>query len=327
MALKNSLSKHEKETLLDQTTMMGDRISQAMEDEGVSNRTLSVLMEVGERTVSDWKRDGTISLKRLPLLARHLNVTVEWLITGEESHTFQNVNDDDNVVQLERRIDPHAAYPHTSSVIRYVGIYELDEIRNEIREHPGGWIDHMSSFAKQPSERTCVGITLNKDKLDRPGIPSFILQYLIEGPHFERGSFVGYATDIAPARGKFCLFALKEKGRKEFVFVAGYYYPLGERMLSVNTMGDLYKNNDKGFVLRLDKDHSSPDDIVCEPDRFHDWEHDCSVLGVASWSCQWLDHVSMKHHTGLWERLDDVHAGRRIRSMEEPFPDDDPYLS
>ena len=42
MAAQNALSRQEKEELLQATTLMGDRIAQAMEDTGTSNRELSV---------------------------------------------------------------------------------------------------------------------------------------------------------------------------------------------------------------------------------------------------------------------------------------------
>ena len=47
-----------------------------------------------------------------------------------------------------------------------------------------------------------------------------------------------------------------------------------------------------------------------------DWDKDCRVLGVATWQTQWLDEVGMKHHTGIYERLDRVYEGRRIRPQK-----------
>ena len=317
MQKHKKISKTEEKQLLELTNTMGNRITLAMEDQGLSISWLANKMTVVDRTVSDWRKDGNVSTHRIPLLAKYLNTTVEYLMTGAEAHAFQQVSGDSNVVQMQMNVESDdITRPSQSIVMRYVGIYELDEVRDAIIDEPDEWLDLVRTFATKPTERTSLAVTLNKDKLDQPGIPAFCLQYLIDGPTFERGTFLGYAIDIAPARGKFCLYALKKKGENKFTFANGYYYNIGDRMLASSSMGKSYAYDNKGFVLRLDHDNPSTDDVYCTPEDFDDWSYHCRLMGVATWRNEWLDIVAMRHHTGLWERLDRVYEGRRIRDAE-----------
>ena len=320
MAIKAISAKRRKE-LLSLDDGMAERIKQIMEKQGILDRDLARALDVADRTIYNWKTTGQVSRKLLPLLAEYLNTTTEFLITGEEAHPFQKVRGDDNVVQMQHNIEHGDVFHKRQNILRYVGIYELDEVRDSIVDDPTNWLRHVMGFATKPTERTCLAVTLNADKLDQPGIPAFCLQYLIDGPNFERGTFLGYAIDIAPARGKFCLFALKRKGETKFTFANGYYYTLNDRMLASSSMGRNYSLDNKGFVLRLDHDNASEDDVYCYPHDFEDWRTDCRMLGVATWRNEWLDIVAMKHHSGMWERLDKVFEGRRVR-----YPGETAYI-
>ena len=320
MAIKAISAKRRKE-LLSLDDGMAERIKEIMEKQGILDRDLARALDVADRTIYNWKTTGQVSRKLLPLLAEYLNTTTEFLITGEEAHPFQKVRGDDNVVQMQHNIDHGDVFHKRQNILRYVGIYALDEVRDLIVDDPTKWLHHVMGFATKPTERTCLAVTLNADKLDQPGIPAFCLQYLIDGPNFERGTFLGYAIDIAPARGKFCLFALKRKGETKFTFANGYYYTLNDRMLASSSMGHSYSLENKGFVLRLDHDNASEDDVYCYPHDFEDWRTDCRMLGVATWRNEWLDIVAMKHHSGMWERLDKVFEGRRVR-----YPGETAYI-
>ena len=336
---KLKLKDQRPEYVLDREAM-AERMREAVEQcEDYGTTEIAEFCGCDRSLVYEWCRVGGSrpGMDNLTAFCKATGADWEWLMFGvsEETSKVGTHTDDDNVVQLERIIEAYDTHPRTSSVLRYVGIYELDEIRDAISDDPKLWINHISSFAKQPSERTCLAITLNADKLHLPGIPSFILQYLIDGPHFERGTFLGYATDIAPARGKFCTFAIKKRmtGHEQniytetgedprtFTIANGYYYPLHDRLLASTSMGDTYKQANKGFVLQLDRDNPSPDDVVCVPDDFDDWLWDCRILGVVTWMCHWQDDVALKNHTGMWERLDKVYEGRRIRQNEPMNPD------
>ena len=320
MAIKAISAKRRKE-LLSLDDGMAERIKEIMEKQGILDRDLARALDVADRTIYNWKTTGQVSRKLLPLLAEYLNTTTEFLITGEEAHPFQKVRGDDNVVQMQHNIEHGDVFHKRQNILRYVGIYELDEVRDSIVDDPTNWLRHVMGFATKPTERTCLAVTLNSERLDQPGIPAFCLQYLIDGPNFERGTFLGYAIDIAPARGKFCLFALKRKGETKFTFANGYYYTLNDRMLASSSMGHSYSLENKGFVLRLDHDNASEDDVYCYPHDFEDWRTDCRMLGVATWRNEWLDIVAMKHHSGMWERLDKVFEGRRVR-----YPGETAYI-
>jgi hypothetical protein len=76
----------------------------------------------------------------------------------------------------------------------------------------------------------------------------------------------------------------------------------------------------------MEPDRSNDDDVFVLPADFENWRQDCRVIGVATWMSHWLDDVALRHHTGLWERLDSVYEGRRLRDERwnylEPFNPD-----
>ena len=256
MAIKAISAKRRKE-LLSLDDGMAERIKEIMEKQGILDRDLARALDVADRTIYNWKTTGQVSRKLLPLLAEYLNTTTEFLVTGEEAHTFQKISGDDNVVQMQHNVE-HGDISRTTPniVMRYVGIYELDEISNAVKYSPSEWLNSVKAFAEKPSERTCLAITANKDKLHMPGMP----------------------------------------------------------------------HNNHGFVLRMEPDRSNDDDVFVLPADFENWRQDCRVIGVATWMSHWLDDVALRHHTGLWERLDRVYEGRRLRDERwnylEPFNPD-----
>ena len=336
MAIKAISAKRRKE-LLALDDGMAERIKEIMEKQGILDRDLARALDVADRTIYNWKTTGQVSRKLLPLLAEYLNTTTEFLVTGEEAHTFQKISGDDNVVQMQHNVE-HGDISRTTPniVMRYVGIYELDEISNAVKYSPSEWLNSVKAFAEKPSERTCLAITANKDKLHLPGMPSFVLQYLLDGPIIKRGTHIGYSLDIAPAFGKWCIFAMKTKAevaaakkenrKPEFRWAAGYYCTLNDRILPTTKQAHDYAHNNHGFVLRMEPDRSNDDDVFVLPADFENWRQDCRVIGVATWMSHWLDDVALRHHTGLWERLDRVYEGRRLRDERwnylEPFNPD-----
>ena len=337
MRKHKKISKTEEKQLLELTNTMGNRITQAMEDNDLSISWIAQQMGVVDRTVSDWRKDGNVSTHRIPLLAKYLNTTVEYLMTGAEAHTFQKVSGDDNVVQMQHNVE-HGDISRTTPniVMRYIGIYELDEISDAVKYNPSDWLKSVKAFAVKPSERTCLAITANKDKLHMPGMPSFVLQYLLDGPIIKRGTHVGYSLDIAPAFGKWCIFAMKTKAeiaaakkenrQPEFRWAAGYYCTLNHRALPTSKQAHDYAHNNDGFVLRMEPHRPNDDDVYVLPADFEYWKQDCRVIGVATWMSHWLDDGALRHHTGLWERLDRVYESRRLRDKRwnylEPFNPD-----
>ncbi len=62
-----------------------DRIEEVLEKKGISKTELSEALNIRRPTLSEWKKNGAIPSADIALkIAKYLNVSVEWLITGEE---------------------------------------------------------------------------------------------------------------------------------------------------------------------------------------------------------------------------------------------------
>lgn len=62
-----------------------DRIEEVLEKKEISKTELSEALNIRRPTLSEWKKNGAIPSADIALkIAKYLNVSVEWLITGEE---------------------------------------------------------------------------------------------------------------------------------------------------------------------------------------------------------------------------------------------------
>ena len=303
MAKSISITKKEVDRLLELTTGMGDRITRAMEDQGLSISWIAQRMGVVDRTVSDWRKDGNVSTHRIPLLAEYLNCTVQYLMTGEQEASVHHRTDHSDVLQFERHLTLDRDGPKTL-LTRYVPIYEMEEV---VGKDPDKFVSGLQTFTEQPQERTSIAITLNPEQVGAPGIPRFCFQFLVNYIHgFERGDYIAYATDLIPSRGKFILIAFRKKGSKEgWDFANGYFTLHGSRQVtSVHMAEDMESYGN--FVLKIHPDERHVDDVYISGDK-HEWK----LLGTATYKASWLDYVQVLRQTGLNERLDTVYEGRR----------------
>ena len=291
MAAQHALTKKEKEELLQQTTLMGDRIAQAMEDNGTSNRELSILMEVGERTVSDWKKDGTISLKRLPLLARHLNTSVEFLITGETTEFLKHRPSDDNVVEFNREAGFEGV--NMPLIDRFLPAISTAEI--------GMGMDHVQSIIKEYSTNhgDRLGISVAFFNPDVPGIPKYCMQIIL--PEFKEdmplGTMIGLADDISPIPGDFIV------GKNNGKLVAGFIFPVGGHIASSNR-SQSYLDLDQ-FIVCKRLLPSTVMDITCTHETFE-------LIGVCTYKANWLSPSLIEEQTHLRDRMKTAFESRRL---------------
>ncbi len=63
---------------------VAERIKQASENSGITFTDLARGCDVTDKVVWQWAATGKISKAKLPILARLCDVTVTWLLTGEE---------------------------------------------------------------------------------------------------------------------------------------------------------------------------------------------------------------------------------------------------
>lgn len=291
MAAQTVLSMKEKEELLQQTTLMGDRIAQAMEDNGTSNRELSILMEVGERTVSDWKKDGTISLKRLPLLAHHLDTSVEYLITGETSNYLKPHTGDDNVVEFQRQAKHEGVnMPLIDRFLPAMTVAEIQQGKESLARDIKEYVEH-------PGERLGMSVAFWDPNL--PGIPKYALQIIIED-HKEdmpNGTLMGMADDLSPIPGDYVI------GNKEGNFVSGFFFPV-DGHLPTSNRADAYKKL-KSFAIRRRLNIESQMDVFCTHENFE-------LVGVCTYSANWRTPSMLMSQTNLRHRQKKAFESRRL---------------
>lgn len=72
-----------------------DRVEEILERSGISKTELAEVLNIRRPTLSEWKKNGAFPSADIALkIAKYLNVSVEWLITGEETNN--------NAISLEK---------------------------------------------------------------------------------------------------------------------------------------------------------------------------------------------------------------------------------
>lgn len=72
-----------------------DRVEEILERKSISKTELSEVLNIRRPTLSEWKKNGAFPAADIALkIAKYLNVSVEWLITGEETNS--------NAIPLEK---------------------------------------------------------------------------------------------------------------------------------------------------------------------------------------------------------------------------------
>ena len=294
---------------------MAERIRWAIENapDDAGTNEIAQFCGVARSLVYEWQRSASISPENLAKLCSCTNVDFEWVMFGvEDERGLPTASEDRTVVQMERPLKNQRTPEIESLVTRYVGIYELDEVQDLIKDDPDNFLKKVKLFADTPQERTSLAITLNPNQLHSPGIPKFVFQFLAPGTPYPQGAFLGYANDLAPVRGRFCIFAIKYEGADKFTFSNGFYYPVNDRQISADIGNNFRSERNRGFVLKVLPDKDSDDDVYVLPENFKNWDKDCRLIGTATYRSEWLDVQSTYRHTGLIERLDRVYESRTL---------------
>ena len=300
--MATKITAKEKKELLEMDDQIADRIREASETRNITNRELAKQMDVAERTVNDWKANGQVSRKNIPLLCKVLDGSVGWLMTGEEGDYGRRVDtEEDNVIKLAHTIkggpmaDRQVTYTH-------VPIVEVIEIESLVRNNPKNWRDMAKDWAKKQDRGAFVIPTYD----DGPGIPSFAVQCMTKwfDPHIMDGAFMGFATDIVPALGDLAAFVVKKAGTNYWTYIAGYWEPTNWRSNTFRT-GDSFDEITE-FTLRMKPDTNSSRDVTLTRA-----DNEFEYIGTLVYSAQWNTWDGARRHTGYLERAEEIALRRR----------------
>ena len=302
--MATKITAKEKKELLEMDDQIADRIREASETRNITNRELAKQMDVAERTVNDWKANGQVSRKNIPLLCKVLDCSVGWLMTGEEDG-FQERKANKNVVEFQRPlISGH--FEGRQLTTRYVPVLEDLEIAGELDANAHRWEKAIADFVEGKKHgATCTVPYLE----ETPGVPTFAVQNLAENfvPALQVGQILFMATDIVPFIGNYVMYAIKPEGYDHYALARGFFSPINCPYNNHN-LAHSYYNHLKEFVLQNGPNgESHPTDIHVS------MKNDNAILiGVLTFSTQWHTFANRWAHTPIFPRFQD-HMRNRIR--------------
>ena len=219
-----------------------NRLRLAMEEEGLAVGDVARLMNVRDRTVQDWRAKGQVSRERLSSLAKILNVTVDWLLTGEGSNDLVREERNPRVVQFSS---------HNRSY-RLVPRMDITEIVDTVNNDPDNWQALLKTWQEQAEDFIDpIAITFNPTY--DVGIPLFAQMCNVDWfePWIPYGATIGWSPDIVPAPGSFCMFALKDE-EDVWRHATGFWFPDSDMRFIPMDAGESFKRA-KSFWLVADK--------------------------------------------------------------------------
>ena len=291
-----------RQSLVNMEDGIADRIRDACDTKGISTTIIAAELDVTERTVQEWKMTGQVARKNIPLLSRVLDISVGWLMTGEEEEYGRRVDtEEDNVVKLATTIK---GGPMANRQVTYthVPIVEVVEIESLVCNNPKNWRDMAKDWAKKQDRGAFVIPTYD----DSPGIPSFAVQCMTKWfePYVMDGAFMGFATDIVPALGDLAAFVVKKAGTNYWTYIAGYWEPTNWRSNTFRT-GDSFDEITE-FTLRMKPDTNSSRDVTLTRA-----DNEFEYIGTLVYSAQWNTWDGARRHTGYLERAEEIALRRR----------------
>ena len=182
---------------------VAERIKQASENSGITFTDLARGCDVTDKVVWQWAATGKISKAKLPILARLCDVTVTWLLTGEEQSTLFAPTDDKFVQsrQTDTGFDVTSYYPLLT---------------------PAELVDPDASleiFLRSPNDHPCLAWVGAEGAIGKPKFAC--IMNVNWYPPLEVGDTILYATDLIPQAND--LVIVKKNGRVSW----GFLHPVG----------------------------------------------------------------------------------------------------
>lgn len=183
---------------------VAERIKQASENSGITFTDLARGCGVTDKVVWQWAATGKISKAKLPTLARLCDVSVTWLLTGQEHESlFQPTQDKLTSMRHAEFGDEQTTYfPSLSQGV--VNDRSIDLLNDEI--------------IKALAETNPMHAWVHKPGV--PGIPKFGFKILTslfwdspDHTHPIQGDYLIFANDLMPLRGDIVLINVNPKQR------------------------------------------------------------------------------------------------------------------
>ena len=250
------LSDKQRTTIEKACQTIGDRIRQACDEKGITDRELAQALDVTEKSVMNWKNNGQPSLKYLNGLIAVLECDAKWLLDGTVSDDL--LRDETQITNVE--------FISANRAIRLIPRLAITDIVDTINNNPDNykrilaeWVNRNESFDDP------IAITFNpKYPL---GVPTFAQMCNVDWfPEIPFGATIGWSTEILPAPTAFCLFALKD-AEEIWRHATGFWFPSSD-MRYIPMAGKASYKRTKSFWLVADKQgrksHESRHDIYIE---------------------------------------------------------------
>ncbi len=275
------LSDKQRTTIEKACQTIGDRIRQACDEKGITDRELAQALDVTEKSVMNWKNNGQPSLKYLNGLIAVLECDAKWLLDGTVSDDLLR---DDASASSKTNVE----FITANRAIRLIPRLAITEIVDTINNNPDGYKIILAEWVKwNESFDDPIAITFNpKYPL---GVPTFAQMCNVDWfPTIPFGATIGWSTEILPAPGSFCLFALKDENGI-WRHATGFWFPSNDvRYIPLD--GKQSYERTKRFWLVTDKhgrkSHESRHDIYIEN------AHETKFIASKTW-LQFTDSLTM----------------------------------
>ena len=264
---------------------VAERIKQASENSGITFTDLARGCKVTDKVVWQWAATGKISKAKLPILARLCDVTVTWLLTGEEQSTLFAPTEDKFIQQRE-----------DGYVTSYYPILSTAEFWNE----GSGYKDPkklIKQFNLNPENNVMLAWIGHEDAAGRPKFA--IVNDTDWYPPCKVGDIVAYATDIVPHAHDMTMI------EKDGKILWGYLNPVGG---SANHTIGRYQFDEIGTwrISELPLNQPQQSDVLVEGLKLEN----VIAVAVARWTQMIRGTVSSGDH---WLNIRDKNLAERRR--------------
>lgn len=302
-------------TASDSQTAIANRIKHLLNEKGKSRKEMATDLRVTTETLNSWASRGSIKRDNLTSFARYVGTTTDYLLAGEEQATPEALiqQKDDGVVQWHMPV-PVLETNHLH------GSFLADPVP---RQEPGYarsiTIKQIDNWIENPRSTTQVYVPYLVGHLSEPsilpGTPRYAVQVSVPDHGEElNGRIVCMSTEVWPNRDDFSLFLCRTvvgDNPSLWSLHSGFYR--SDSRAIPNDLDSWWQHAadnkiDRGFVLRIEKDRASEDDV-----QINFQQHQWFYLGVMVYSMGWSGQSQTLAHTRLMERkMDNIKRRRRV---------------